>query len=257
MIFLFGVIGGPDVMDGPLLLRLLADLGVSEPAARSGLDRLVRSGAIGKRKQGRVAQFSLSATLRTSLGRSLHRQHEDGQAGPEWEGVFHTVLFRIPERSRSYRDALRYSARAVGYARLADGVLICPWDRWDELGRLPDRAPPGSLVTRATLELSLQDARRVCTEAWDLSERAEELRAQSASIEAALAEVSVPPATGETLHTFADLTLPGFAALAIDPGLPPELLPQDWPLTGLIDALQRANDRFGEPVDAYLRGFMT
>ena len=119
-----------DAIAGPVLLRLLADLGVSGPAARSLLLRMRREGWLTSERAGRQARYRLAPVLFAGQDR-VERQLRGDR--PAWNGSFSGVLYTVPERFRPYRDRLRRSALLLGYVTLRPGLLVATTDRYDEL----------------------------------------------------------------------------------------------------------------------------
>jgi phenylacetic acid degradation operon negative regulatory protein len=73
-------------------------LDVSEHAARNTLSRMSRKGWLVARKDGRRSQYSL-----TPRGWSLLVQGEKRIFEPpfrEWDGMWHIVVFSLPEKKR-------------------------------------------------------------------------------------------------------------------------------------------------------------
>src|SRR3984957_19803805 len=156
--FAFGVARAHqgDAVAGPVLLRLLADLGVSGPAARSLLLRMRREGWFTSERAGRQARYRLAPVTAAAQAR-VERQLRGNR--PEWDGSFSGVLFTVPERHRSFRDRLRRSAHLLGYVTLRPGLLIAAPDRYEELASLLPPRPAGSHVLRTPLDVSAQDIR--------------------------------------------------------------------------------------------------
>ncbi len=119
--FAFGAAGVPpgDQLAGPLLIRLLADLGLSEAASRSLLLRMRREGLLDSEPAGRQARYRLTPLVQAAQAR-LERQLRGDR--PEWTGTFNGVLFEVPERRRDFRDRLRRTAQLLGYATLRAGL---------------------------------------------------------------------------------------------------------------------------------------
>jgi phenylacetic acid degradation operon negative regulatory protein len=235
---------------GPVLLPLLADLGISNSAARSLLLRMRRDGWLTSQRSGRAAKYQLAPVLSAAEDR-LDR-HLRG-ASTAWNGSFTGVLFSVPERYRSYRDRLRRVAELLGYVRLRPGLLIATTDRFDELVAVLPVQPAGSQLLRVTLALSADDSRRVVRQLWDLDGIAARCRAALATADlCTTAALLDPPHGADALRAFAAATLPLFETTANDPDLPDELLPEDWPAPQLGAALGRAFAVFGPALAAYL-----
>ncbi len=250
--FAFGVarVGPGDSLSGPVLVRLLADLGVSASATRSLLLRMRREGWLISTRTGRLAHYRLAPIVTATEGR-LERQLRGER--PKWNGAFAGLLYSIPERHRAFRDRLRRSAQLVGYATLRPGLLLASSDRWDDLAVVLEHPPHGSQLLRARVELSDDDSRRVARELWQLAPLAVRYRAVMHSALAAIERAERRPPSGRSAFTaFVAATLPIFEVSAADPDLPTELLPADWPSAELGAALGKALRVFGPLIGEYV-----
>jgi phenylacetic acid degradation operon negative regulatory protein len=235
---------------GPVLLRLLSDLGVSGSAARSLLLRMRREGWLTSERVGRQARYRLAPIVFAAQGR-VERQLRGDR--PAWNGSFSGVLYTVPERYRSFRDRLRRSALLLGYVTLRPGLLVATTDRHDDLVAELPAAPPGSQVLRTRLTFSADDSRRLAAELWDLTGIAALHRRAIAEFDGRVAAAQQrPPAGAAALRAFAAATLPLYRAGSADPDLPAELLPADWPAVSLSAAIGRAFGVFVPLVSDYL-----
>jgi phenylacetic acid degradation operon negative regulatory protein len=235
---------------GPVLLRLLADLGVSGPAARSLLLRMRREGWLTSERVGRQARYLLAPIVFAGQER-VERQLRGDR--PAWNGSFSGVLYVVPERYRSFRDRLRRSALLLGYVTLRPGLLVATTDRYDELASMLPARPPGSQLLRTKLTFSADDNHRLAAELWDLDGIAALYWRALAEFDGRVAAAQEHPPTGAAaLRAFAAAVLPLYRAGAADPDLPAELLPADWPAANLSAAIGRAFAVFVPLVSDYL-----
>jgi phenylacetic acid degradation operon negative regulatory protein len=250
--FAFGLASahqGPAV-PGPVLLRLLADLGISGPAARSLVLRMRRDGWLTSERDGRQARYRLAP-----LTAAAHARVEGQLRGnrPGWDGSFSGVLFTVPERDRSFRDRLRRSAQLLGYVTLRPGLLIAATDRYEELARLLPPRPAGSQVLRTRLAFAADDSRSIVAQLWDLDGLAARYRAVLAEADRRITAFEQRPAAGAAaFRAFAAAARPLYEASADDPDLPDDLLPADWPAQQLGQTIGRSFRVFGPALGDYL-----
>ncbi|HEY2505699.1 MAG TPA: PaaX family transcriptional regulator C-terminal domain-containing protein [Streptosporangiaceae bacterium] len=238
---------------GPVLLRLLADLGVSGSAARSLLLRMRREGWLTSEHVGRNAHYRLAPLVFAGQER-VERQLRGDR--PAWHGSLSGVLYSVPERFRFYRDRLRRTALLLGYVSLRPGLLVATTDRYDELVAVLPPRPAGSQLLRSMLTFSAEDTSRIVADLWDLDVVAACYRQAIAEFEERVAQARrEPPAGAAALRAFAVAALSLYQAASADPDLPAELLPADWPGRELSAAISRAFAEFVPLVADYLDGF--
>jgi phenylacetic acid degradation operon negative regulatory protein len=238
---------------GPVLFRLLADLGVSDSAARSLLLRMRRDGWLTSQRVGRQARYRLAPVLFAGQER-VERQLRGGR--PPWNGSFSGVLYVVPERYRSFRDRLRRSALLLGYVTLRPGLLLATTDRYDELLAALPAQPAGSQLLRTRLTFAADDSRRLAADLWNLADVAAMYWRTLAEFDERVADAAQqPPAGAAALRAFAAAVLPLYRAGSADPDLPAELLPADWPAPYLSAAIGRAFAVFVPLVSDYLDAF--
>ena len=106
------------------LIRLLADLGIEEPAARSAISRLKRRGIVQSRRNGGSAGYQLSAEALAILREGDARIFRRRRATPADGWVL--AVFSVPESERHRRHVLRSELTRLGFGMVAPGVWIVP-----------------------------------------------------------------------------------------------------------------------------------
>jgi phenylacetic acid degradation operon negative regulatory protein len=251
--FLFGVARVLDrtELPGPVLVRLLGDLGLTAPAARALIARMQRDGQLAGRRTGRTVDYRLVGEFARAFDRI-----RTAATGPSWTGQFHTVLYQVPERHRAFRDQLRRHAVFAGYGLLQQGVLISPVDRRAQLADVLAAAPDGAQLLFGELRLSTVDAARAAYQAWNLAELAQTYRRHIRALRAAIDRPGTPRPDGRTLRRLADLTSGPMRDTLWATALPPELTPPDWPLPQLRAAIDELAQGYVPPIAEYLRGLL-
>ncbi|MBX6355710.1 MAG: PaaX family transcriptional regulator [Micromonosporaceae bacterium] len=220
--------------DAPLpsaaLVDLLAEFSVSGVSARAALSRLARRGLLVLSRSGRRTYYALSPRAAEVLTEGTRHILSFGSTETPWWGRWTVAVFSIPEGRRDLRHLLRTRLRSLGLASLYDGVWISPHDRVEQVsvvlkelgvssatvmaGEIGPDSPPGGDPLRA----------------WDLAElrrRYDELVRDYAGLRARCRAGRISAAEALVTRTAlmaAWRTFPG-----LDPDLPPELLPGDWP----------------------------
>jgi phenylacetic acid degradation operon negative regulatory protein len=215
------------------LIRLLADLGVDEPAVRSAISRLKRRGMLESRRQDGSAGYQLSAEalaiLREGDARIFRRRRATLADG--WL----LAVFSVPESQRDRRHVLRSELTRLGFGMVAPGVWIVPAHRQDATAETLRRL---GLESYADLfhadHLAFGDPADKIRRWWDLDELERRYEAFIQAHEPALRRWEERPGTqglAAQHEAFADYVraLTDWRRLPyLDPGLPVELLPDDW-----------------------------
>ena len=256
VIFAFGILGSTrPTLPGPVLVAIMGALGFSEATARATILRMRRDGRLTSTRRGPRVDYALTAPSRALIDAVLEPVMAPR---PPWDGVFHALLFSIPEHERTYRDALRRAAVGAGFGLLQPGVFVTPDERrWKRLDSVLEAAPAGSRLVRADLRLSVADAARAAGEAWPLAALTGRYRARIAELERIAAEARMHPPTGAlAVRRLWEAMAPLFGTAAEDPRLPAALLPADWPGEALPRAVEAVSMEFGPAVQAHLRDLL-
>jgi phenylacetic acid degradation operon negative regulatory protein len=200
----------------------LARLGVEEKTARQALMRTAAAGWLEAEKTGRRTRWHLTPAARRLLTDGAARIYSHLGPAEPWDGHWLLVSARIPDQDRRARHLVRTRLSWAGFGSLGPGLWISshPGRAGEALGVLRDAGiADGAQVFTAT-RTGPGDATAMAGQAWDLA-------AIEREYEQFLAAFGGPPP---------DDALAGQIALvhawrrfpAIDPALPPELLPQRW-----------------------------
>jgi phenylacetic acid degradation operon negative regulatory protein len=236
------------------LIRLLADLGIEEPAARSAISRLKRRGIVQSRRYGGSAGYQLSAEalaiLREGDARIFRRRRATAADG--WV----LAVFSVPESERHRRHVLRSELTRLGFGMVAPGVWIVPAHPQDTTAETLRRLGLDGYADLFRAEhLAFGDPAAKIRRWWDLDELERQYEAFIRAHEPALQEAGQdgPPAGPEAFAGYVRLLTDWRRLPYLDPGLPAELLPGDWVgsrAAGLFFALR---ERLEEPARAYVR----
>ncbi len=149
------------------LLRMLAELGVTERAARSTLSRMRRKGWLKTERNGRHSLYTLTARGRRILEEGGQRIFEPRLA--EWDGRWRLVVYSLPENKRRLRNDLRKRLAWQGFGRLAPGTWIAPHTRMADVKSLVDELEAHAFVEIFSgLRLEGSDDHEIVERCWDL-----------------------------------------------------------------------------------------
>ncbi|HEU0287971.1 MAG TPA: PaaX family transcriptional regulator C-terminal domain-containing protein [Nocardioidaceae bacterium] len=236
------------------LIRLLAELGVDEPAVRSSISRLKRRGLLAAERVDGVAGYGLTPMSRDVLDEGDRRIFDRTRA--RLEDGWLIAVFSVPESHRQRRHALRSRLTWLGFGAVAAGVWIAPAHLDAETRDVLERdglAPYVSLF-RADY-LAFGDVPEQVRRWWDLDELQamydDFLDEYGPLLDAWKRRRAVDDAAafGDWVRALTAWRRLPF----LDPGLPAELLPPDWHgirAATLFDALR---ERLAEPADRHVR----
>ena len=106
------------------LIKLMAAVGVEEPAVRSSVSRLKRRGILVAARVDGAAGYALSERAREILLEGDRRIFQRPRAGGD-EGWLMAV-FSVPESERDKRHQLRSRLSWLGFGNVSSGVWIAP-----------------------------------------------------------------------------------------------------------------------------------
>jgi phenylacetic acid degradation operon negative regulatory protein len=211
------------------LIRLMATVGVEEPAVRSSISRLKRRGILVAEKVGGVAGYALSEQARAILLEGDRRIFERPRAAADDGWLL--AVFSVPESERDKRHQLRSRLAWLGFGTVASGVWIAPVHVEPEARDVLVSSGLSEYVDLFRAEyVAFHPERHEVASWWDLDglERMyEEFVAEHGPV---LARWRRRRRTDDAV-AFADYVqvLTHWRRLPyLDPGLPAELLPDRW-----------------------------
>ncbi|HEX4063832.1 MAG TPA: PaaX family transcriptional regulator C-terminal domain-containing protein [Streptosporangiaceae bacterium] len=236
------------------LVRLLASIGITAPAVRTAISRMVRQGWLEPVRVSAGAGYALTPRATRRLDEAAERIYSRGNH--DWDGGWHLVVVeRVRERTR--RERVQASLRYLGYAQLDETTWLSPRPSPELQGlREAERIRVEPFAARYD-----GDPRGLLARAWDLDglaraylgwlAEARELIAPVSPVAGhpsgpespAVGHLSSPESPAVGHPSSPERTVPDeviFAArsklvhewrkfLFRDPGLPAELLPDEWP----------------------------
>jgi phenylacetic acid degradation operon negative regulatory protein len=226
------------------LIALMADLGTDSAAVRSSVSRLKRRGVLEAARRDGQAGYALSAgsldVLREGDRRIWSRPR--ATAGDGWL----VLVFSVPESERARRHALRSLLSRLGFGTAAPGVWVAPATLYDDTVRALERE---GLTAYTELfrgdYLGAGDVAARIGEWWDL----DALNRLYADFTRAYRPVARRRASRSPAEAFA-VYVPMLTAWRrlpyLDPGLPLDHLPPDWPGVEAADLFSTLDSRLRE-----------
>ncbi|MEW2353296.1 PaaX family transcriptional regulator C-terminal domain-containing protein [Spirillospora sp. NPDC029432] len=235
-----------DHLPSAALVALLGEFGISPAAARAALNRLARRGVLESSRTGRRTGYGLSRRLpvEARLGHASRNAILFGDAAPPWDGRWRMVVFSMPEDRRNVRRSVRSRLRWLGFAPLFDGVWVSPHEREEEAGRFLAELGIENYAVLTAQALPGVPQGVTPVDAWDLDRIRAGYDAFVAEWEPLLGRVrDGAVGTAEALPARTGLMYDWIRFPSVDPRLPEELLPADWPR-------RRAHEVFAELYDS-------
>lgn len=210
------------------LVAMMEQLGVQGKATRQALARMEKREWLKRDRVGRRTRWLLTDAFADLLAEGAERIYGFGMSPRVWDGRWLVVLASVPERDRNIRYRMGLGLNWVGMGPLGQGLWICPWvENEPAVTDLLQRLGVGASTFRAELG-SLGSGPELVAQAWDLPDLAARYRrflvttdalgGGHTRLEGAAAAVEL----AGLVHQWRRFPF-------LDPDLPHELLPADWP----------------------------
>ena len=235
------------------LIRLLADLGIDESAARSAISRLKRRGILQSGRYGGSAGYQLSAEALAILREGDARIFRRRRATPADGWVL--AVFSVPEAERHRRHVLRSELTRLGFGMVAPGVWIVPAHPEDTTAETLRRLGLDAYADLFRADhLAFGDPAGKIRRWWDLDELERQYESFIQANEPALrAFGGGPPGEQEAFVGYVRVLTDWRRLPYLDPGLPAELLPDGWVGIQAAELFFTLREMLGEPARAYVK----
>jgi len=225
------------------LVHLAGDLGIPAPQARTAITRLKQRGLL-------LSSESGGHVLNPAAIRMLERGDDriftvrTMQPGDEWILVSATV----PETRRDLRHQLRRRLQFIGAGAVSAGLWILPGHLDAEVEALLHELGARDFATlfRTADPRPAQPLSDAARSWWDL----EALRAEHERFLASVDALDTSAPFAAHVHLVDSWRVLPY----IDPGLPAELLPADWPGARSAAAFTELSERLAEPARGHVDG---
>ena len=217
------------------LVAMASLFGISDGAARTCLWRMVSNGEL----TSDDGTYALAGGLLERRQRVDEASRIDDDAAPQWDGTWELAVVSLDRRSAADRLALRKAATALHLAELREGV----WIRPDNLDR--DRLP----TLRAVLDRQCVHFHNAATDVdpetvrslFNLDDWAADARRLTRAVHDEVDAEAVD--ASDFAYQFA-LSVAVVRHLQLDPLLPADFIPREWPGQDLRSAYRRFDEVF-------------
>lgn len=220
------------------VIALLASCGIAAPATRTAVSRMTSQGWLEPVSRASVRGYAATQAGRERLGEAWGRIYRP--VAEAWDGRWQVVVTDRPA-DRGQRDRVGATLGYLGYGRIAPQT----WLAARPTAELTTSLEALGIGYSAFTTTDLADAPRVVARTWDLTGLADSYRAFTKDTLALADRVGESMAPGDAYPVRAALLHRWRKFLFIDPALPEEVLPQQWPG-------QRARELFLEVADTLL-----
>ncbi|MGI5149410.1 PaaX family transcriptional regulator [Plantactinospora sp. CA-294935] len=241
------------------IVALLGEFGVTSGAARTSISRLARRGVLEGSRDGRYSSYRLTRDAATDLSNGGTAIAATGVDSDPWDGFWTIVIFSMPEQESTRRRALREHLRWNGYAPLYDGVWISPYPMSPQLRAQVAAAALGAVTVFRAQRVDLEaDADRRPVDAWDLPGIAKEYEAFIDRWTPLLSRISAGAVRGAAAVRARTEVMNLYRRFPVlDPMLPIDLLPPDWPRRRAQEVFVAIYDGLLEPAQEHVRGVVS
>ena len=209
------------------LIALMADLGTDSAAVRSSVSRLKRRGVLEAARRDAQAGYALSTDTLEMLREGYHRIWSRPRATVA-DGWL-VLVFSVPESERERRHALRSLLSRLGFGTAAPGVWVAPATLHDETVQALDR--DGLTAYTELFRGDYLGAGEVAArvgEWWDLPALTA-LYSEFIGAYRPVARRRSALSPGAAFAAYVPMLTAWRRLPYLDPGLPLEHLPRDWP----------------------------
>ncbi len=225
--------GRPGAIRLSAVVRLAADLGVSETAVRSAASRLVQDGWLTAARRGRERIYALSAQGRQLVTEGRRRIFSPPNS--TWDGRFCVVALSVPEARREVRDRMRKELSWLGFGSPSSALYVHPHDHRQEVLHLARELDAADYLQVYRAEAHWPaDAHELVTRTWEnLAELNGRYRQFVTAFAPGLQRARAQARSGKlerrrAFRTRFMLVNQFRKCLFGDPDLPEELLPSGW-----------------------------
>jgi phenylacetic acid degradation operon negative regulatory protein len=205
-------------------IELLAALDVPPSTARSSLARIAARGVLARETRKGVAGYALTADAVPMLDRGDRRIFADRTPprNPGWC----LLSYSIPESHRDRRRRLRRHLESLGCGTVSDGLWIAPAALADELEQaVAEFAAPGEMTLFTDALPAAPDLPALAATWYDVAR----MRSVHAAFLDRFADASAPADDREAFARWMRVLDEWRVIPYVDPVLPAEALPADWP----------------------------
>jgi phenylacetic acid degradation operon negative regulatory protein len=219
-------------------VAVLARMGISDPATRSTLTRMVNHDLLARHRRGRKMYFGLTPRAASVLREGEDRIWRAGAVNEDTDGRWTLLGYSLPETRRDLRHVLRSRLRWAGFGLLRSGMWMAP-GAVDVTSLVADLRLSEHVVVFRAEPVAPADIRLMVRDAYDLPAIAERYH----QFLRRWAGGQPLPAAADDLARHLWLLSEWLLLLRDDPRIPLQHLPADWPAVVAQQVFHHTHDR--------------
>ncbi|MEV3992648.1 PaaX family transcriptional regulator C-terminal domain-containing protein [Streptomyces sp. NPDC049837] len=237
------------------LIVLMAELDVDGQAVRSAISRLKKRGILEPERRRGANGYRLSPAVHPVFDegdRRIFGSLEPADLADGWV----MAVFSVPESERSHRYQLRTRLTWLGFGNITSGVWLAPGRLLDDARTTLDRLGLSEYVHLfASRYVAFSDLRTSVSSWWDFPA----IQAQYAAFTDAYAPIAErltrqeDTDDAEAFRHYVPMLTQWRRLPYLDPGLPKELLPDDWNAVAARQVFQQVHGVLAEPSFRHVR----
>lgn len=233
------------------LVALMGAFEVPEPTVRVVVTRMRNEGWLDSERVGRETIYRLTPAAWALLDEGRARIFERTQ-GP-WDGLWHMVMYSVPETDRALREQLRKKLAWLGFGPVSASVWVSPHDRTGAI-RAEFGHSAGVVIDAFHARSDGPAADRdIAERCWDLAGLDRDYTDLLGEYQPRLGDYRAGRLRGrdalvERMQLIHDYRMFPFR----DPDLPPELLPAGWSGRVAHEVFREAHNLLRGPAEAFV-----
>jgi phenylacetic acid degradation operon negative regulatory protein len=210
------------------IVRLAEDVGLSRSAVTTALSRLAARGVLENDGGGRASRYRFTAAARARLVIGAAQVAEFGDPRIRWDQRWTAVAFSVPEADREIRESFRARLKWLGFAPVYGALWFSPRDRMEQVREIAAGYGVDDFMAFRVEDDAFEGRRPAIIDTAGPPRRYAEFADANEARLSRLRAGEVDPREG--FRTRIEAMDEWRAFPWDDPGMPYELLPDDWPL---------------------------
>ena len=241
------------------IVALLEEAGIGNSAARTAISRLFRRQILESSRAGRYSSYRLTTAAAANLSTGGAWIARFATRAEPWDGYWTLVSFSFPQDERGRRRALRGQLRWLGFAPLYDALWVSP----DAPNRIVEERLTSTTLGTMTMFRARQvelatPANRNPIDAWDVAAIARRYNTFIRQWKPVLPRIRAGQISGAAAVQARTEIMDAYRQFPIvDPELPTELLPANWPRAKAREVFVAVYDGLAAHAQEHVRTLVT